>query len=525
MTKHQRTLLIGALSVLTVVRLAVAAALPLADDEAYYWAWSRHLAWGYPDHPPMIAGIIRLTTALAGQTPLGVRLGPIAFSLGTSIVLYFLGRQMFGPTVGFIATLAYQAIPIFALGAVFAGPDAPMAFFWMLTLWFARQAITQGRFRDWCATGVTLGLATMSKLPAILLGVSIMGFLLTSPDQRKWISRYGPYTMVAAAGITLLPVLWWNLYHHWWMLVKARTAQPWITLSGPGLNALTFLGAQFVYYGPFTFPLLLNALWEGLKRVFRRGDPRFAFLAWAAVPLAAVTWIASFSGLSKPHWPAPGYLVAMIPAVALWVSGETRRRWHIGWVVVGANVFLITAFYLALFLPIPSVGARLRGWDQVATQLTPLIEQTPRSPGVFVLTVDYQTASQIAFQLQQRYPITTVYENTAFAVLTDKRMFDNWNAVFVKNLTDPEVPLLQLFRRIEPLPPISVSINGGVARHLSVYRGYGFRGFSASLAHEPKSGIWTNSVWSKRASRRPRLRERVTAATGGSTSGSLGFLP
>ncbi len=92
---------------------------------------------------------------------------------------------------------------------LFAAPDAPMAFFWMLTLWFAWQAITRGRFRDWCATGVTLGLATISKLPAMLLGVSTMGFLLTTPDQRRWISKQGAYTLVAAAGITLLPVLWW----------------------------------------------------------------------------------------------------------------------------------------------------------------------------------------------------------------------------------------------------------------------------------------------------------------------------
>ena len=45
----------------------------LQDDEAYYWVFSRYLDWGYFDHPPMIALLIRLGTSLFGGE-LGVRL-------------------------------------------------------------------------------------------------------------------------------------------------------------------------------------------------------------------------------------------------------------------------------------------------------------------------------------------------------------------------------------------------------------------------------------------------------------------
>jgi hypothetical protein len=36
---------------------------PLAFDEAYYWQWSKNLAWGYYDHPPLIAFMIRAGTS------------------------------------------------------------------------------------------------------------------------------------------------------------------------------------------------------------------------------------------------------------------------------------------------------------------------------------------------------------------------------------------------------------------------------------------------------------------------------
>jgi 4-amino-4-deoxy-L-arabinose transferase-like glycosyltransferase len=36
----------------------------LTADEAYYWMWSKHLAFGYYDHPPMVALVIRAGTDL-----------------------------------------------------------------------------------------------------------------------------------------------------------------------------------------------------------------------------------------------------------------------------------------------------------------------------------------------------------------------------------------------------------------------------------------------------------------------------
>ncbi len=482
MSEGQRALVIGGLVVLTAARITVAAALPLADDEAYYWTWSRHLAWGYPDHPPMIAAVIRLTTALAGNTPLGVRLGSILFALGTSGLLYLLGRQMFGPATGLLAALTFQVIPIFALGAILAAPDGPMGFFWILTLWLVWRAIRSQRgVLDWVAAGVALGLAVASKLPAILLGLSIAGVLLSSPDGRKWFRRPELYGMAAAFLITILPVASWIATHRGLILLRAHQYQPWVMLGSPALNSLAFFGAQFVYFGPVTFPLLLVALWENLRHD-RRTDPRFALLAWGALPLLLITWVGSLSGVPKPHLLAPSYLVALVPAATLWVGADywrARRRLTLS--ALGVNALVIAVAFLSFFSVTSPAAVALRGWDEVATKLTALIEQTPASPGVFILTTEYQTASQIAFQLQERYLITTVYQDTAFAARTDPSTLTAWNAVFVNNLAGgPATPVQQLFTRVEALPPIEVRIKGQVVQRLLVYRGYGFRGFATS---------------------------------------------
>ena len=70
------------------MRLVAAAWTPLTFDEAYYWMWSKHLAGGYYDHPPMVAFVIRLGTMIAGDTEFGVRLVSILLALPMSWAVY-----------------------------------------------------------------------------------------------------------------------------------------------------------------------------------------------------------------------------------------------------------------------------------------------------------------------------------------------------------------------------------------------------------------------------------------------------
>src|ERR1700761_5035093 len=81
---------------LTALRLVSAAYTPLTFDEAYYWTWSKHLAFGYYDHPPMVAVVILLGTLLGGDTELGVRMFSILLALPMSYAVYRTTEILFG---------------------------------------------------------------------------------------------------------------------------------------------------------------------------------------------------------------------------------------------------------------------------------------------------------------------------------------------------------------------------------------------------------------------------------------------
>ena len=59
-----RRILLVALAVATLLKFALAAALPLTGDEVYFFLWGKYPDYGYYDHPPMVgwwlAGLLTL---------------------------------------------------------------------------------------------------------------------------------------------------------------------------------------------------------------------------------------------------------------------------------------------------------------------------------------------------------------------------------------------------------------------------------------------------------------------------------
>ena len=134
-----RILVFAGIVVLALVRVIAVNAVPLAFDEAYYWLWSKHLAGGYFDHPPMVAVIVRLGTLIAGDTQLGVRLIGVLLAVPatgavwrSAQLLFKNGRLALTSAVLFNLTLAV------AVGTAIATPDCPLIAASAFVLFFTR---------------------------------------------------------------------------------------------------------------------------------------------------------------------------------------------------------------------------------------------------------------------------------------------------------------------------------------------------------------------------------------------------
>ena len=136
----------GLILALVVLRCLAAAWTPLTFDEAYYWMWSKHLAFGYYDHPPMVALVIRLGTMIAGDTEVGVRVASILLALPLSFAVYRSADILFGGArVAATAVILLNVTLMAAVGTLIVTPDAPLLVASSFVLLFCAKVLQTGR--------------------------------------------------------------------------------------------------------------------------------------------------------------------------------------------------------------------------------------------------------------------------------------------------------------------------------------------------------------------------------------------
>jgi 4-amino-4-deoxy-L-arabinose transferase-like glycosyltransferase len=446
---------------LTAIRLALAAALPVGDDEAYYWEWSRHLAAGYVDHPPAVAYLVWAAVGILGRTPFALHMVAVVLSLATALALWVLTREVLGrDNAALWVVVLFSIIPVFAAGSILTAPDGPLFLCWVMTLlWTWRAANGTGR-GAWLAAGAWLGLGLQSKYAAVVLPVSVGLWLLLSPTYRRWLARPEPYAGCALALAIFAPVVWWNAGHHW--VSFALTALGTSRWTDRG-NFPFFVASQFVYLGPLMFPALVWGLVVAARRWIAERDARWGFLAAAGWPVVLGACAGSLVVWAKPHWSAPGFLTAIIAAAGLATEHPRRVGAPPRWLsagVLGTTAILAAAFYALPLLtstivpPQLDPAANYYGWPQAGPAIVAVAHRGAHGP--FFVTSDwYQVMAPFDFSTGGAVPATTITGDDQYRFWTRLDDLRGWDGLFIRDSRQTyDVDLNQVCWSIEAGPSI-----------------------------------------------------------------------
>ncbi len=398
------------------LRIGLASALPLTEDEAYYRLWAQAPAPGYYDHPPMVAWQIGLGIRLAGDTALGARIGAILGSAMLGFLVLDMARLAgTGQRLAERAAIWYTIMLLPAAGGLLAVPDGPAALFWSLALWASLRAARGGMLAWWLAAGAAAGLATLSKYSALFLGPGVLIWLASTPKGRGILATPGPWVALAVAAALFSLNVVWNAQHHWLTFAKQFGR---ITPHGLAPRYLVeFLGTQVLLIGlpmaPFLGRLLLQP---------RRAEPgapdAWPFLA-SSLPFLGYLTLHSLHDRIQAHWPAPIY-----PALALCAAFAAERPGR-GWAILRGAVAPIglgvCAVAIALVvLPMAGVplafdpALPLRGWPRFADAL----EAARRRAGAgWVGTTSYGLAAQLSDQPIITVPVLQISERARWTGL------------------------------------------------------------------------------------------------------------
>jgi len=386
-------------------RLIAGALAPLSEDEAYYRLWSLRPAFGYFDHPPMVAWWTWLGRQLAGDTPLGVRL---VFALGaglTTLLTFDLARVVgLGEAVALRAAIWFNATLLIGLGGELAVPDGPNTLFWTAALCCVFRAV-RGHGAWWLAAGAAAGLACLAKYSALFLAPGVLLWLALTPEGRRALTSPWPWLAAVIAVAIFAPNIAWNAQHHWVTFQKQFGRVAAGGLAPAYLAKLIF--DQTVLLNP------LIVLFLGLATCRRIAWP----LLLICTPFVLYLVVHSLHDAVQGQWPSPLYPSLVIAAAAAAQGASGWLAWvrtAAPWLGFGVSAAIL-AFAIAPSdgrLPLHDPAASYRDWPGFLQR----VEQARTAAGAaWVGAPTYGLAAQLASAHEIHAPATEIYERARYS--------------------------------------------------------------------------------------------------------------
>ena len=312
-----------------VVKILLASFLPLVNDEAYTIAVSQEMSLSFFDHPPIGFWSALIFSELFGlQNSLIFRLPYLLFSLGTTFIIFQLGKELGGRSVGLWSALIYNTAPFyFFSGGFLIVPDGP------LNLGITLSALCIIKLHknqpEKCnhvliILGTSLAWSFACKYQGFLFGVGCFLTLLISSKRSAFIRNPYLYLCLLIALLGLIPTLLWN-YHYNWVSFQFHGER-----QGASINILNFsqmfIGA-LIYLLP---PIVLIPISQLISKI--RKDTNLIqnksfemLLVLMALPnIIIFSFVFISSDKTFPHWIMPGWLL-LIPIIAKILDDPLHR--------------------------------------------------------------------------------------------------------------------------------------------------------------------------------------------------------
>lgn len=355
---------------ITLLRLIVAARVPLTEDETYYFMWSLHPALGYLDHPPMVAWLIAATSWL-GHSSFAVRLLFIACEGFAALCIGAAAGELSqdGRAAG-AACMTFLLIPQIRFAFGEALPDPPYLAFWALALLLCARLERRVSATESGLLGIALGGALLSRFFGWALLVGIAAWALSAPNRPAL--RRGVLMAISIALILYVPFLVYDAAHGWQNLAfTLHDRQPLASDHLARAGGIATLRFMFV-----AAALLVFACFATIRRPY-------ALLAWTAIPFTVALVLLSPFENTETYW-------LLGPIVSLCVAAGIA---FVRWTRVAQLASAVSLYFAFALVAVTSLLTALPEGAQAAILYARNVSHGAMSDGVYMWP---RLSSQIA---------------------------------------------------------------------------------------------------------------------------------
>jgi 4-amino-4-deoxy-L-arabinose transferase-like glycosyltransferase len=376
-----------------ILQLWIASSFELAHDEAYYWIFSKYLDWGYFDHPPGVALIIRLFSFIP-RSELGVRIGFVILQFGS---LYSL-LKITDRSNHLRATLLFLTFPLASLTGLFALPDMPLLFMSGIYCYVLKDFLESKTTLNSILLGVVIALLLYAKYHGILLVCFTVLALPNLFKEKKF------YIVAIVALLCFLPHMIWQYGHEFATLRYHFFERP---SSGFNMKRLIeYLAIQIFSPGLLVGPLVWLAVLKNKKN-----DSFSRSLKYICIGTVAFFFISTISKKFEANWT----IFLTIPLIYLGVDSDLWKKRIFKILLDASFLIVLIVRFVFLFSPKEISLKRLNefnGWEAWAQEVR--LKCRPYD----IVANTYQVASKLSFYLDE--------EIHALNYHSRKNQFDFW---------------------------------------------------------------------------------------------------
>lgn len=360
---------------------------PLINDESYYWLYSKYLAWGYYDHPPLIAFIINIGTKIfsgeIGVRIVGIFLGALTIFLWCKIIEIEINTKI-NIKLGLLLLGSSIFININTFAAI---PDTSLFFFEVLFLWAFQKYIKND---SWISV-ILLSIASAMLIYSKYHGILIIFFTILS--NTKLLLKKSFYIITCIATVLLIPHIIW-LIDNDFMTIRFHLTDR----SSHGFSfkyVFRYLPEQFLVTGPI-FLLAFSILYKTQNKFTKT-------LKIITIGTFLFFLISSFSHLINTHWTSIAWF-PMLTLCYLYLTPKKINNIILSLLII--NVLVVISFRLNIifdWIPIRHMNRK-----KIKHFTTVLKNESENKKIVFYNTY-IDPASYIFYQNENCYAFNDIY--------------------------------------------------------------------------------------------------------------------
>ncbi|MBN1198431.1 MAG: glycosyltransferase family 39 protein [Bacteroidales bacterium] len=385
-----------------IINMLQASLSGLMDDEALFWMYGEHLTWGFYEHPPMVAFLIKSGYSLLHNAA-GVR---ILFVLTSTLTVFLIARISNTKNWLLFAALLFSTL-IANAGGFLAAPDGPLLLFTALFFLFYQRFLE----KENVAWALLLGLAMAGLIYSKYNGILVIIFTMLS--NFKLLTRKRFYLAIVTGVILFLPHILWQFYYDFptirYHLVDRNIHEH---------DFLAYFGeyiiGQLGIYGP-----LMAIFFFWMTFSFKTESPFDRSLKFTAIGILLFFLLYSFRGRIEPNWTLPAFIPMMVLTIRS--LANRKRLLRIVYPLAAISIVLIFAFRIYIihdFLHLPRKLVNLTEFQREGEWADTIAKKAGDHPVLFLNS--YQNASKYIYYTGRLAFDVCDYDNHA-------TQFNYWN--------------------------------------------------------------------------------------------------